>query len=388
MSLRKCLMLIVLLPGCGIGVSSSSSSKTVEIPQTPIEDQKKVGFCWAYAGVGLVESDYKFRSGEEINLSEEALGFYRMAEGLHYLTQNVSGQDLLDAITQEEMEGWLLSSDEVPDTFDLIQKYGVVPESVWNFKFENSLSKQFLINKIKTALKKLVFYSANPKEITIEDIINKALLAPGAWPSRPPLEFTYLQKKYTPTEFLTELGFDASSYEALNVSEKKDVEALIAATKRALVRGVSVPLGYPVHFDRLNLDTFSGKGVDTNVGDNFFRDGGHAVLIDDFVNEGGKEGALPYAIALAEFLKEPSSLSYFLFKNSWGKNAKTNEAGVVISGSETGYYKIDRAYLEGAASFVIENEVPSLLEIIVPKDIKADPFGFETVNAKVTQQTN
>jgi hypothetical protein len=144
-----------------------------------------------------------------------------------------------------------------------------------------------------------------------------------------------------------------------------------------------VPLGFPVNFDLLKVDTFSGEGENLNRGENFFRDGGHAVLIDDFVNEGSKQGALPLDQVIAEFLKPASALDYFVFKNSWGTDAKMNEAGVIIRGSKTGYYKIDREYLQGSANLSREEQFAGMLEVIVPADIALDPFGHEDVNPEV-----
>jgi hypothetical protein len=100
-------------------------------------------------------------------------------------------------------------------------------------------------------------------------------------------------------------------------------------------------------------------------------------LIDDFVNIGGKEGALPVAELLQEFLRPTKDLDYFVFKNSWGTDAKMNEAGVVISGSETGFYKMDREYLVGSANLSSNPDLAGFLEVVVPIDIARNPFGDE-----------
>lgn len=375
-----------LLVACGQGVPQSSV-ETVELPQTEIEDQMKVGFCWAYAGTGLVESETKRNLGLELNLSEEALGFYRMAEGLYYWTQNVRGQDLLSVIAQDSMQGWLLSSNEVPDTFKLIEKYGVVPESVWNVKFTQNDTTDKLVKAVRRAMNKKVFNTTNPKTITVEEIISDVLLAPGAWPSEPPRTFVFNNKTYSPQSLLAELKFTPSMFKPVTVETPADLGKLIAASKRALVRGITVPLGFPVNFDRLKADRFTGAGVNLNTPENFFRDGGHAVLIDDFINRGGREGAIPLAEALTEFLKPTSELDYFIFKNSWGKDAETNEAGIPISGSLTGYYKMDLDYLKGSANLTTDESFKGILEIMVPADIAADPFAPEPINPLVASQT-
>lgn len=362
---------------------TASRPDSVEIAQTPVRDQMKAGFCWAYAAVGLVESDYKMRTGKSLSLSEEALAFYRMAEGLHLLTQNLSGSELRDAIINGSLEGWLLKGDEgFPDAFVLLQKYGVVPEAIWSRKFSVEGESESLGIAVKRAMLRLIA-EVPASQLTVDDIIENALLAPGAWDSAPPKQFSIGSKVYTPQSYLRATGFNPNGYAAVSVTEPSEVDKLIAATKRALVRGVSVPLGYPVAFARLKGDTFSGKNVTGDDPSNFFKEGGHAVLIKDFVNEGGKEGALPLAELTKEFLKPTRDLNYFVFKNSWGLSAKTNERGQTIRGSSTGYYKIDREYLVGAAGLTRDERFAGILTVVVPTDIAADPFGDETVNPHV-----
>lgn len=379
------LSVFLLLGACGANenLQSRSALDSVDIPQTPVVDQQKIGFCWAYAGIGLVESDFKLRSGNEIALSEESLGFYRMAEGLHLLTQSLAGSELQSAIREGSLEGWLLKADEsFPDTFALIKKYGVVPESVWSYKFTTEQKSESLTSAIKLAMLRLVKQN-NPRTIAVEDIINGALLAPGAWQSAPPKSFVVDGRPYTPVSYLESIGFNPDSFASVEASKPSDVEKIIAATKRALVRGVSVPLGYPVNFARLAGDTFSGKNVDLNNPKNFFKEGGHAVLISDFVNQGSVEGALPLSQLMVEFLRPTKDLNYFVFKNSWGKEAKTNEAGRVISGSKTGFYKIDREYMVGAANMTSDSDFAGIIQVVVPVDIARDPFGTESINPAI-----
>jgi hypothetical protein len=378
---------LTLATACGPSFSTTTTQSkidSVEIPQTAIENQNKIGFCWAYAIVGLVESDYKLRTGSDIQLSEEALGFYRMLEGIYFWTQNLSGQELVEQIKTDSFQGWVLTDKTLPDTFKLVQKYGVIPESAWKVKFENELVVDRMVQTIQKQVLQLILQNPNPRSITRDQILNSALLAPGAWASQPPTNFSLDGKSYTPQTYLTEIGFNPSNYKSLVSNLPSDVDTMIAAAKQALLRGVSVPLGFPVNFDRLQGDMFKGAGTDLSVPENFYRDGGHAVLIDDFVNVGGKAGALPLDQLMVEFLKPSKDLDYFIVKNSWGKDAKTNEAGVVIEGSETGYYRIDLAYLQGSANMASRPEYKGMLEVVVPTDIALFPFTQSPqVNSKV-----
>lgn len=387
----------IMLPGLLIGLTSwatlsacgpaqrpeASRPDSVEIPQTPVENQFRIGFCWAYATIGLIESDYKVRTGKELQLSEEALGYYRMLEGLYFLAQNLPAQEVISALLDDTFQGWVLKSDEIPDSFELIKTYGIVPESVWNTKFTDSARVDRLVKVIRRSMAELVFSSTDPRAITRSQIQKQVLLAPGAWESAPPQEFSFQGRRYTPQSLLEKTAFDPDQFESVITSRPSDVSRVIAAAKRALVRGYSVPLGFPVNFDRLEADTFSGKNVNLFQGENFFRDGGHAVLIDDFVNIGGRQGALPLQELEQEFRKPMGELDYFVFKNSWGTDAETNESGTIISGSPTGYYKMDREYLIGSANLSAKPEFEGILEVVVPRDIAEDPFGDEAINPDI-----
>lgn len=387
-SLLGSLLMSVLLLGCGSQGHSklnqqqySSSIDSVNIEQSPVEDQMKIGFCWAYATVALVESQYKMRSHKDINLSEEALGFYRMAEGLHLLANESPQASLIQNLQAEDLEGWIIKNDTpMPDAMTLVEKYGLVPESVWTFKFTSRTQTDRIKLAIKKAFLQLVRSQPAGKVPTIAEVISHVMTAPGAFPSAPPTSFVFQGQSYSSTAFATQaLDFHSSDYEVVIANGFADYDKIVAATKRALVRGLSVPLGYPVNFSRLQNGVFSGQSVDVSNPKNFMREGGHAVLITDFVNKGGKPGALTQSQLEAEIKKTSSELDYFVFKNSWGKGARSNEGGLAVNGSESGYYAIDQAYLRGSSG------VGQILSVVVPRDIAADPFGNETINPLVAK---
>jgi hypothetical protein len=368
------------------GVSFGSGVDSVEIPQTPVEDQFQIGFCWAYAMNGLIESDYKLRTGKSLQLSEEALGFYRMVEGIYDLMQHQSGLDLNYALATDSFQGWVLKSNEVPDSFALVKKYGVVPESAWTKKFKSDAETEKMVETVRKAAAQLLSVNFDPKSITREEIVQKILLAPGAWSSAPPTNFVVDGKAQTPMSYFQSLDFNPDKFSSVLVNNPSDLDALIAATKRALVRGVSVPLGFPVNMDLLKGDTFSGAGQDLKDHELFFKDGGHAVLIDDFVNSNSSEGALPVSQVLTEFLRPTKDLNYFVFKNSWGKDSKSSANDYGAGFSSSGYYKIDQDYLKGSANLTKLKNFKGILEVVVPNDIALDPFGKETVNPKVAAE--
>lgn len=378
--------------GCGRSVDRASSTSTVDVPQTPIADQEYVGFCWAYSTVALIESDYKTRTGQEIRLSPEAIGFYRMATGIYRATRAQNAADVLALILPGGLEGYFLKqSDGGGDALDLVQKYGVVPEAVWSFKFDEKgkagkVTRAIELELVRVLTEKL-WHRRPASEITMDEIINRVMTAKGAFPSAPPASFDVGGKDMTAPDFLqVKLGFHPEKYGALTIATDADLDRLIRGIKRSLVRGVSVPIGIPVNMDRLHSDAFSGKDVDLNDKQNFVRDGAHAILITDFVNKGGKRGALSGAAIEAELNKPSSELDYLVVKNSWGTKIRKNKAGDEI-GSKTGYFTIDREYLQGSANAAVADEMlRNIFGVVVPDDIASNPDAAEPVNSKISQQ--
>jgi hypothetical protein len=181
------------------------------------------------------------------------------------------------------------------------------------------------------------------------------------------------------------LGFHTEDYAAMQIDSSESFEKMIQAMKRSLARGVGVPLAFPVNRDLLTKNRFSGQSATSTT--DFAKSGAHAVLITDFVNAGKSPGAMSAEEIVAELKRPASDLDYVVVKNSWGKNAEKNERGETVSGSETGYYEIDRAYLQGSADQALtDSRLRPIFSIMVPKDIADSPFNDESVNPVVAKQ--
>lgn len=186
-SLARHLALIValLLPSCGQSDreqlrGSASELKTVAIPHTDARAQGRFGVCWAYGTIGFVESDYKVRTGADIDLSEESLVFYHMAEGIHSALHTLPIVEVLTVLSRGQLpEGWYTRLSESMrntqpanfkfqlDALDLIKEYGLVPESAWTFKVGDAAKKQVLFRSISDRIRKWG-YSGRLSEITMD----------------------------------------------------------------------------------------------------------------------------------------------------------------------------------------------------------------------------
>lgn len=335
-----------VLGACGASHRGARATpETVEIPQTEVKNQFSMGFCWSYAVIGLIESNHKLRTGQDVDLSEEALGFHRIAEELYALGQRYAGTEALaPALEGASLEGWFVKipdADARLDTFELLRKYGAVPEAAWSVKFDSRERRQAVLGAIKDAMFRYA-QEKRPREITLEDIVSRVMTAPGAFQTRPPETFSTDGRTTTPQTYLREaLSFDPDAYTAVTARTPAEYDRMVTVAKRALASGLAVPFTFPISFARLRTNAFSGAPGETT----FRLDGHHAVLVTDFINDGGQLGAVSPETLELEVEKPASELRAFYFKNSWGENARSNEAGIRIAGSENGYYLIDRDYM-------------------------------------------
>ena len=365
------------ISGCG-AKSQSSRPDSVDIDQTAIRNQYRVGICWSYATVGLLESKYKMTTGKSVDLSEEALAFHRMAEELLHNAQAYQGgrmtmaQVLNPLQTRSGLQGWYVhtGSQTTRGGMELIDVYGVVPESAWSFKFT---SDDDIIRLKQSILPSYQALLQQNTAITIQDI-ERTLVSPGGFPSIPPTSFSLDGQTITATSLARDvLKFRSTDYDDVAARSAGDAATVVAATKRALLRGYSVPLAYPAD------PTFIVNGVYRTTPDSPLpdRNTGHAVLITDFVNQGGHEGAMSPDELKAEFAKGYDSLAFLKFKNSWGLSARSNESGIPVSSGSAGYYYMTPSYINAIASL-------GFFQVVVPIDIANDPFGDEAVNPQVT----
>jgi hypothetical protein len=340
-----------------------SMPDSVDIAQTPVENQFAIGFCWAYAVNALIESNYRTQTGEVINLSEEALGYVRMRAELLQLAQSYrAGTISLDEITNQiqghGLEGWFVrrsDSSETQDAMEMIDQYGLLPEDVWSVKFNSDSDVKQLKNAIRKPLQELLTGQA---PIT-NQAIDQVLTVDGAFHAAPPTSFTFKGQRVTAKYFASKiLNFKSSDYILIQAQKASDLQKVVAATKRAMAAGYSVPISFGVSTENLRNGIFKAEDRDVNTLDNdpgLARtlvpiNGSHAVIATDFVNRGGREGVLPKEELKSEVEKSASELAYLKFKNSWGAHASTTENGVQVTSGSDGYYRMEYGYMKAVAA--------------------------------------
>lgn len=333
-----------------------------EIPQTGVENQGWVGFCWAYTTTAFLESEYKIATGRDLNLSEEAMGFYRMAEELLWMAHNEPKEKLvtIEALEQnsfEGVEGWHFMwsphygpqtdnpNRQMPDSLDLVTQYGVVPENAFKVKFPDEKQYGYLKNSVLKAFAKLVEKSEDPKAITRDDVY-RILANPAAFGAVPPTEFDIQigdQTVHMTARDLAskELRFDKAAWQGVEILNRNRFDLGMQAIKAGLHSGHSVPLSIPVVLSAFKEDPpgFFARAKDET---SFKFDGGHDLLITDYVNEGARPGAMSPEQRDREFARPVNDLDYVVVKNSWGEYTPHTRFGKLLP---LGMMAIDKEYL-------------------------------------------
>lgn len=342
---------------------SVSSTTAVDIPQTPVKNQYAIGFCWSYAALALIESNYKIRTSQDLDLSEEALGYMRMryemsAVAKKYRAAAIPADEVRKWLEDKSLEGWFVRSHEaspVDDAMELIDRYGLVPESAWSLKFKSRAD----VNALKRAMIEPYIAFLNSNESISNSALDKVMTVDGAFPEAPPSKFMFERTYYTPQEFArTYLKFQSRDYKLLQAKSAADSRAIIQATKKAMAAGFSVPVSFGVSMKNLKNGFFSAKDfeireLDTNpeiIPEVLSLNGNHAVIATDFVNRGGVEGEIAPSALEQEVSKSADELQYLKLKNSWGANSSTTEDGIDVNSSSDGFYRMDYAYIKAVSA--------------------------------------
>ncbi|RYE59552.1 MAG: hypothetical protein EOP48_00445 [Sphingobacteriales bacterium] len=347
--LTQMFFLICLITACG--QDEQSDSKSVEIVMTSVKDQGPDGLCWAYMATGFVEQNYAVRTGEILDLSEEALAYYKFADEISKkLIEIKSGR--LDPKTINK-DNLFASGNTLSDAFALVSKYGVVPENEWSNKFNTSKKLQVFREKTFSSFQKHLNGQAF---VTDTDGVAKSILVgEGKFITSPPKR---LANGLSPIDFVKRLSFKAADFEISIFRKPDDYNSFVKISKFVLKKEFPLPLGFPIDWGFISDGIFGSGPVDGQT-QGFSATSYHAVLITDWVNVGDKPGPLPESILEQSYLKPADELDYFTIKNSWGVKYKDSEL-------KAGFYRMKGGYYQEALNS------GSSIQIITPKGMKKE----------------
>jgi hypothetical protein len=324
--------------------TTESGASAVDIPNTSVKSQGVIGYCWAYAAVAMIESDYKKRTGRDIDISEEAIGFFHFAEQLKATMDRNLKTNRKDFLLYQG--GFINGTSNAmgsKDAFALIERWGLIPESQWTEKFETEIDRDVALDSIKEnflALQEKI----RGKQTVVQMNQIFEILTDGAFTKVPPVDgFNNGSGQMNSVQYARNVvGFRPNAYQDVWIDRSNaasQLESSLQRVKQTLAAGnvVGLTISMPsteTWFQRIQGTRFVG------LNQPFALKGAHAMVITDFKNSGGVFGPMPN---VGEEVKKPIELELqFKLKNSWGSQAGVNEFGRVI---QTGFYDMDLMYM-------------------------------------------
>ena len=167
-----------------------------EIPSTPVKNQASSGTCWSFAGIAQLESDLLRMGKGEYDLSEMWIVRYTYFD---------------KAVKYARMHGTIefAGGGATHDVFNVIEEYGIVPESVYTgLNYGSDLHRHGELDAVLKAYMDAVIKQRNLTPAWQEGV-NGIL---DAYLGKAPEKFMYNGKEYTPKSFAASLGLNMEDY--------------------------------------------------------------------------------------------------------------------------------------------------------------------------------
>ncbi|MEG2605975.1 MAG: C1 family peptidase [Mucinivorans sp.] len=169
-------------------------------PTTSVKNQASSGTCWSFSGIALVESELLRRGKDTLDLSEMWIVRHSYFD---------------KAIKYARMHGSinLAGGGATHDVFNVIDKYGIVPENVYtglNYGTDKHLHGE-LDRTIKAYMDAVIANPNRSLSTAWQNGLNGIL---DAYLGAVPAKFTYNGVEYTPRSFADSLGLKGSDYQS------------------------------------------------------------------------------------------------------------------------------------------------------------------------------
>lgn len=163
-----------------------------------VKDQSRSGTCWSFAGIALIESELLRNGKGEYDLSEM------------WIARNAY---LEKAVKYARLHGKSEFSQggATHDVFNMIKKYGIVPEEVYaGLNYGTTDHQHYELEKVLKGYMSGLIQNGNGKlSPAWQQGLNGIL---DAYFGEMPEKFTYKGKEYTPQTFAQSLGINMDDY--------------------------------------------------------------------------------------------------------------------------------------------------------------------------------
>ncbi len=191
--MKKIPLLFILLTLISFSFSQNAKlNQVAKVETTKPKDQARAGTCWSFATVSFIETEVLRNTGKEFDLSENFTVYYA------YINKAI-------IYVRKQGKHNFAQGGQAHDVFDVIKKYGIVPDEAYPYKNKNHTK---LETDLKYFLDSIVKLDTLPR-FWLDDykkILDNSL-------GVPPTNFEYEGQKYTPKTFLLDvLKFNTDDY--------------------------------------------------------------------------------------------------------------------------------------------------------------------------------
>ena len=169
-----------------------------DIPATKVKDQYRSGTCWSFGGIALMESELLRMGKGDYDLSEM------------FIVRNAYADKAINYIRFHGKTNFG-SGGEFHDVINMIRKYGIVPESVYDgLKYGENKHIHGEIDEVLKAFVDALLKNEDKKLTPVWPDAFNAIL--DTYFGKVPDKFDYKGKSFTPKTFTSELGINPDDY--------------------------------------------------------------------------------------------------------------------------------------------------------------------------------
>lgn len=321
------ILLLVFFQSC---ISSSKFSQTVLVPSTPLKHQKFTGQCWSFTSTSLLEAE-ALRLGFHI---PELSSFFFV---YHNYLENA------DDYLKNQGRSHLNRGDLTFSVLEIFNKYGAVPESIYNGNLASVKRKKEMLHRmssenemnalIRTKLDSIIKNGETNRQHSINSV--KDILNHYIGPA--PQEFLYDGEKYTGKEFAdTFLPLNAHDYIELTSYSHLPFGQQVVLDIPANWRGkgyLNVPLEQFIKIIDNAIKGGFSLAWDGDIGpDGGFKNNGYVTLKGEYENlpiitQKERQSAFErmtttddHNMHLVGITYSKKGEKFYILKNTWGDN--------------------------------------------------------------------